>query len=170
MNRLNEKYNASDKEIWVTEQGATTSLVTERQQAQYVPRAYGVEKSYGVDKAIWYDFMDDGTDPNLSENNFGFVRNEKSTMGAYTPKAAYVTYAAMTRMLTGARYISGGITADKIYNYKFKAENGDNIMMLWSLVPQEIKINTKSDIEVTDVVGKTVRMTPVHDSIYLTRF
>lgn len=163
--QMHTKYNVAGKEIWVTEQGATTTQVSELVQAQYVPRAYAIQKSYGVNKSIWYDFMNDGVDKEYTEDNFGFVHNLADALGAYTPKPAYVAYAVMTRLLTNASFVSGGLESNGIYLYKFDNDKGERINMIWSNADRSVDVTTNTALEVTGLMGEKTTLNPVSGKV-----
>lgn len=79
-----------NKQIMVTEVGWPTysgsSGVTEANQATYINQVYQmiINGNYDyVPIACLYDFLDDGTDPNNAEDNFGLLRSDYSQKPAY---------------------------------------------------------------------------------------
>ena len=167
--QMHKTYNVSGKELWVTETGMQTTGAPERMQAQYIPRAYAIYKSRGIEKVIWYNFMNDGITPEIAEYNFGLIRNKKDPLGAFVPKSSYVAYAAMTRELTNAEYTSGSISEDGIYHYTFEEETGETVNLLWSTAENKnIAIKTGAPLNVTDVMGGKDVLTPVDGTVYLT--
>ena len=168
IDRIHGDHNVTGKKIWATEHGANTTETTEQRQAQYVPRSYAMLKSRGVEKAIWYNLMDDGADPADGAGTFGFIRNGNNALGAYVPKPSYVAYSVMTRLLTNSEYIGGtnGARANNyVYHHKFRDENGDTVNMIWyhrnnTTQSTAITINTTSPIEITDLMGHTSIHTP----------
>ena len=166
---MHKKYNVTGKRVWFTEQGSTVAEqdMTELIQAQYVPRAYVIGKEYGVEKAIYYDFMDDGIDEKEGEHNFGFIRNKAHKLGAYSPKASFVTYSAMTRQLTNTDYIGGEVSEEGIYLHKFLNENQKTVNVIWSLENKDINIATEQPLEVVNVVGGSRTISPENGRISL---
>jgi hypothetical protein len=77
-----------------------------------------------VQHIFWYDFRDDGTDPNNVENNYGLVKNDWKT-----PKFSYTAYQQMTLRL-------GGATPQDSFNsgagiaYRFD-RNGTVVDVVW---------------------------------------
>lgn len=57
---------------------------TEEEQAQYAARQALAHLAYDVDLNIWYDWRNDGDDPNEIEFNFGLVRRDLAPKPAYT--------------------------------------------------------------------------------------
>ena len=64
-------------------------------QAAFIARQQLANLLNNVPISIWYDWMNDGTDPAYNENNFGVVNND------LTPKPAYVAVQTLTRQLSG---------------------------------------------------------------------
>lgn len=94
--------------------------------------------------SIWYDWLDDGTDQTLGENNFGTVHNHYNNASLpRTPKLAY--YAART--LTGlahdlpvkARYPAMNITSsgtqndNDTYALSFDKGNDEEVIAVWKV-------------------------------------
>ncbi len=71
------------------------SRLSERQQAQYLARMFLVNLSQGVPVSIWYDWKNDGTNPDEREHNFGTVGHD------LRPKAAYLAVKALSSIFTG---------------------------------------------------------------------
>jgi hypothetical protein len=59
---------------------------------------YLINLSQGIPISIWYDWIDDGTDPTDSEDNYGTVTTN------YTPKPAYQEMQLLTSNLQGLSY------------------------------------------------------------------
>jgi polysaccharide biosynthesis protein PslG len=66
-------------------------------QAFYLVRMMVLNAASGVPISIWYDWRDDGDDPNDAENRFGLVRRDRS------PKRAYVALKTLTAQLGDAQ-------------------------------------------------------------------
>jgi hypothetical protein len=68
-------------------------------QAQFAVRQQLVNLLHNVPLSIWYDWKNDGNDPNEREHNFGTV------MPDLTPKPAYTAIQTLTRELAGYRIV-----------------------------------------------------------------
>jgi hypothetical protein len=66
-------------------------------QAAFAVRQQLANLLAGVPLSIWYDWKNDGPDPNEREHNFGVVANDLK------PKPAYIAIQTMTRELNGFR-------------------------------------------------------------------
>ncbi|HOX40116.1 MAG TPA: cellulase family glycosylhydrolase [Candidatus Brocadiia bacterium] len=64
-------------------------------QGKYLPRQWLTNLSAGIPISIWYDWHDDGPDPNEREHNFGTVRLD------YAQKHAYDAMCVLIRELWG---------------------------------------------------------------------
>ncbi len=87
--------------MWFTEMGTPTrSFMTKERAAEYLVLLYVKALSLpNIGTCFWYDLVDDGTDPNDSEQNFGLLHAD------YTPKQGYVAYAVLVRMLGNAVFM-----------------------------------------------------------------
>lgn len=171
LKELIQQYNGgSTIPIWITEMGYTTGgtkAVDEKTQAAYLVRMHVLSLAEGVEKFFWYDFMDDGIDKTKIEDNFGIIRNKDDALGAYTPKPAYVAYAAMARQLTSAVFEEKEEIVAELHSYKFKKDD-ETIRALWSDEPKIVTIKTDEPVIVTDLVGKAKTHKPKDGKIYLT--
>jgi len=75
----------------------TTKGISLDTQAAYIVRQQLSNLSSGIPVSIWYDWKNDGNDPNNSEHNFGMVDANLK------PKPAYLAVQTMTRELSGFR-------------------------------------------------------------------
>jgi len=93
---------ASGKPLWITEFGYPTSAgaagVDEEMQADYSVRAFLLARTTPeVERVFWYDFQNDGEDPDEPEFNFGLVRTDR------TPKPAYLAFRTMASLVRDLR-------------------------------------------------------------------
>lgn len=177
LDQLIRKYNkGNSKPIWASELGWPTQLdsrgISEEVQASYIVRANAQSLASGIDKIFWYDFMNDGLDPNYNEHNFGIVRHADSALGKYAPKPAYTAFAMMTRELEGLSF-TGKDPVDKgLYSYRFQDDKGkekDTVRVMWSEETKQVALNTRSSLTVTDIMGVQTELKPDADGkVYLT--
>lgn len=69
--------------------------LSEQKQAEYLARMFLTNLHLGIDVSIWYDWKDDGTNPNEREHQFGAVRHDCN------PKAAYLAAKVLASTLAG---------------------------------------------------------------------
>ena len=130
------KYAPAGKYIPIVsgEWGYTRNDVSEATQAKYLVRENLIDTMLGVPLTVWYDWKDDGTDPNDREHAFG-ITGATFTAGANpvrTPHLAY--YAARTMNLRlGAYTYQGRVTTAQATDYVLKYSNGaSNIFVAWT--------------------------------------
>lgn len=168
-----KKLIGDDVKIWVTETGMNTAKngyknVTEEEQAMYLPRTHFGFLAEGVEKILWYDLLNDGTDltGNIAhEDNFGLLHAKNSPFGIYAPKPAYVAYGVMTRMLDGKKFVSVDNAGDE-YCYVF-SDDKNKVSAVYSRTSGEVTVNTKSSVTVTDLMGTKKVYTPENGSVKL---
>jgi hypothetical protein len=175
LQELIKKYNnGQTKPIWISEIGWPTGegsrMVGENVQADYVVRSNVEALAAGVQKLIWYDFMNDGMDPHNVEHNFGIVRNVNDPMGKYAPKPAYVAYGTMARQIADKPFLKKETVIDGIYSYVF-GNNSEATRVLWTVSdkPKQVKIKTGLPLTVTDIMGEQKILNPAQDgNVYVT--
>jgi len=69
--------------------------ISDEQQAQYLVRMFLINLYQDIPVSIWYDWKDDGVDPNEREHHFGTVTNDLN------PKKAYLAMKALADKLNG---------------------------------------------------------------------
>jgi len=105
-----------------------TKGVSIETQAAYLVRQQMANLLSGVPISIWYDWKNDGPDPNEREHNFGTVTQDLQ------PKPAYVAAQTMTRQLTGFR-LERRIEADSENDWVLLWRNnrGQRKLAAWTL-------------------------------------
>lgn len=100
-----------DMPIVCSEWGYTTVWkgITDDLQGQYLEREFLVNLSLDIPLSIYYDWHDDGTDPNSVEHHYGTVYND------YRPKPAYQAMQRLTKALRGLRFHKRLPSADGDY-------------------------------------------------------
>ena len=69
--------------------------LSNEQQAQYLVREFLINLHQRIPVSIWYDWKNDGTDPDEREHNFGTVTHD------LTPKTAYLASRTLSSTLAG---------------------------------------------------------------------
>ncbi len=77
------------------EWGYTTTDISRELQGKFLPRQWLSNLSYGIPVSIWYDWHDDGKDPEEREHNFGTVTWD------YKMKPSYIAMRALISELDG---------------------------------------------------------------------
>jgi hypothetical protein len=103
------------------------SRLTEQQQANYLVRMFLINSYQNIPVSIWYDWKNDGTDPNEREHNFGTVKHDLN------PKAAYIAAKVLSSTLAGYS-ISDRFDVGNENDFAFMLKNGDKeAVAFWTL-------------------------------------
>jgi len=117
--------------FYVTEMGWPTHVTkggTDPQlSASYLARLYLLARTSPSFAGLWwYDFQDDGWNPQYNEDNFGLVRPD------LTPKPSYHVLADISPLVAGGRFIDHLTTSDEnLWVLRFKTGEAD-CWALWS--------------------------------------
>ena len=118
------------------------SHLTEQQQADYLVRMFLINAYQNIPVSIWYDWKNDGTDPNEREHQFGTVKHDLN------PKAAYLAAKVLSSTLTGYS-IKERFDLGNENDFAFKLSNGDlDAVAFWTLGPRH---NVTLPIDPTEV-------------------
>lgn len=79
----------------------------EQRQGKYLPRQWLTNLAEGIPVSIWYDWHDDGPDPNEPEHHFGMTAfpYHEGRDPVYDPKPAYLAAQALNHVLSGYRFV-----------------------------------------------------------------
>jgi hypothetical protein len=152
----------------LSETGFTTFTFTEKEQADNLPRRIVTALANGIRKIGIYNLQNKSTTHD-SEGEFGLIRNQDDTLGAYTPKPAFVTYAALTRQLSGAAFVEEEqVSPGLIYSYKFKKDQ-EEVRVMYSLSGTGVELYPLTgSLEVVDIMGNSQTYNPVNGVVSLT--
>ena len=118
------------------------SRLTEQQQADYLVRMFLINSYQNIPVSIWYDWKNDGTNPNEREHQFGTVKHDMN------PKAAYLAVKVLSSTLAGYS-INEKIDLGNEKDFAFKLTNGNReAVAFWTLGPRH---NVTLPIEPTEV-------------------
>jgi len=118
------------------------SRLTEQKQADYLVRMFLTNSYQKIPISIWYDWKNDGTDPNEREHQFGTVKHDMS------PKAAYLAAKVLSSTLVGYS-IQQKIDLGNENDFAFKLTNGNReAIAFWTLGP---KHNVTLPLDPTEV-------------------
>ena len=118
------------------------SRLTEQQQAEYMVRMFLINSYQNAPVSIWYDWKNDGTDPNESEHQFGTVKHDLN------PKAAYLAAKVLSSTLKGYS-IEQKLDLGNENDFAFMLTNGNRqAVAFWTLGP---KHNVTLPIDPTEV-------------------
>lgn len=99
------------------------------QQADYLVRMLVVNLSQNVPISIWYDWKDDGVNPDNGEYNFGMRSNDVTK-----PKPAYFAMKTFNKLLSKGYKFKKRINTgnDNDYLLNFEDEKGNLINVYWT--------------------------------------
>lgn len=127
-------------------------------QAAFIARQQLANLYYGVPLSIWYDWKNDGTDPNYNEHNFGTVSNNLA------PKPAYWAVQTLTRQLSGYR-VARRLDAGHPEAWVLLCVNaaGDQKLAAWTTgqprpATLELRGLAAEDVAAVDVTGQPVAL------------
>jgi len=102
------------------------SRLSELQQARYLARMFLINLYQNVPVSIWYDWKNDGPDPNEREHNFGTMARDLK------PKQAYLAAGTLSATLAGYS-IKERIDTGGENDFVFKLSSGKNqALALWT--------------------------------------
>jgi|SRR5882672_76225 len=80
--------------------------LSEEKQGQLLARSWLTNVANQISLSIWYDWRDDGLDPNEAEHHFGMVSNlyHEGREPVYDPKPAYLAAKTLTAFFNGYRF------------------------------------------------------------------
>lgn len=110
LRHLIEKYAPEGKEIPIlsAEWGYSSAWnrFNDEIQGKMLPREWMINLACGIPISIWYDWKDDGKDPEEPEHHFGTVNHDhhKDRDPVYDPKPAYIAARTFTETFRGFRY------------------------------------------------------------------
>ena len=108
-------------------------------QAAYLVRQQLVNVLAGVPISIWYDWKNDGPDPNEGEDNFGTVTHDLQ------PKPAYTALKTFTRELNGFRVERRLPGSTNDYVLLLHNDRGESKLAVWTTTdPHEISLKMQA--------------------------
>ena len=109
-NVRNSKSNTQKQDIPIISSEWGYSAVwpgmTKEKQAQMLARSWLTNVSNNISLSIWYDWRDDGLDPNEGEHHFGIVSHSyyEGREPVYDAKPAYLAAKTLTSFFNGYRF------------------------------------------------------------------
>ena len=164
--------------IWLSEHGWTTTTggTTEQQQAAYIVRSAALLEAAGIERVVFYELIDSGSDPAEQEHNFGIARRPADGGTALTPKPAYPALAVFNR-LTAGRHLTALQRLDGAVVAEYTDAAGDVLRMLWATGDAvTFAADTASQARITKGDGRSwraradgrIELTVGADPVYLT--
>jgi hypothetical protein len=160
--KVMEKFGAP-KPIWITEICYNTQIhpygVPETRQADLTVRFYVLAiASSHIEKVFWWTLRDTGTRQFDQADMVGLLRNDLS------PKYAFYSYAFMTRMLEGKKWLRNDSFGPDVFAVVFTDKAGDeDIVVAWTTEPYAyIRVGNQKGLTIHDIYG-TRRFVHFHE-------
>jgi hypothetical protein len=159
---LISKYNSGRKAIISSEWGYSSawSRMNEQRQAVMLAREFLTNLANGISLSIWYDWRDDGADPNEAEDHFGLVPHEyRGGQNVYGPKPAYVAATTLTSSLAGYRFesrVPTGSPNDYVLAFR---KDGEQRLVVWTTSAGATRITlpvTNGRWSITGLTGESL--------------
>lgn len=172
--------NGRSKPLIVSEVGLTNTTVTpplgnvsrvlnEDQAAGGLVQIFVTLKSLpAVEQTVWYDAVDDGTNPEETEANFGLFRQPAKDVTAFQPKVGAAAMATTVRQLDGFHFTSVTRVGGDVTAYTFTNDAGEVRRVLWknqpyastdtSTTPVPIETSAGHQTTVLSTTGKTLAL------------
>jgi hypothetical protein len=141
---LRKYHDGNDVPFYVTEMGWPTHVTKHgtdpELSASYLARLYLLARTSPSFKGLWwYDFQDDGWNPEYNEDNFGLVRPD------LTPKPAYYVMKDVSPVVTYGQYLGRQPTSDEnLWILRFKVGQED-FWALWSADDRDRQVVLQTD-------------------------
>jgi len=141
---LRKYIEGKDVPFYVTEMGWPTHVTRggadPQLSASYLARLYLLARTSPSFKGIWwYDFQDDGWNPQYNEDNFGLVRPD------LTPKPSYDVIADVAPVVEKGRFVDRLTTSDpNLWVLQFKTGSED-CWALWSADDTDRQVILQTD-------------------------
>lgn len=118
-------------------------------QAAYIVRMQLSNLLYGIPFSIWYDWKNDGPDPEEHEHNFGTVTNDLN------PKPAYTAIKTLNEQLKDFTFLRrADVKKSNDFVLLFKDDKGNSKIAAWTTeVPHSIVLE-EAEIKVSDHTGR----------------
>jgi hypothetical protein len=150
---LRKYHDGKDVPFYVTEMGWPTHVTKHgtdpELSASYLARLYLLARtSPSFEGLWWYDFQDDGWNPQYNEDNFGLVRPD------LTPKPAYYVLKDISPVVTSGQYLGRQSTSDEnLWILRFKV-GPEDFWALWSADDRDRQVILQTDSPERPVIVK----------------
>lgn len=118
-------------------------------QAAYIVRMQLFNLLYGIPFSIWYDWKNDGPDPEEHEHNFGTVTNDLK------PKPAYIAIKTLNEQLKYFTFLRrADVKKSNDFVLLFKDDKGNTKIAAWTTeVPHSIVLE-EAEIKISGQTGR----------------
>lgn len=147
---------SQQKPIWVTEFGVDEGRV---ESAVDLAQTVVMMLSAGVERIYYYLAQDDGNFPTR-----GLMADSGDN---HRPHQSLVTYSTLIHQLSGAIANGRFATLPSTYAMRFQ-RGGEQVTALWSNFPVAVRLASASTLQVANVVGRKISLSPIGGFVTLT--
>jgi hypothetical protein len=116
-----------------------SSRLSDQKQGQYLARMFLINLRQNVPISIWYDWKNDGPDPNEREHNFGTMTRDLK------PKEAYIAAKTLSTILAGFSFERClYLSPDKDFGCLLKKDNIEAIALWTTDKEHELTLSIKT--------------------------
>ena len=124
----NRRSDGKALELWVTETGWSDAVMPEELQAAYLARAMFLFRRHAQGVPVFfYDFQNDGTEPNNKEHRFGLIRWD------YSPKPSFQAVAVASSFLANRPFTDALLDGDECRIYGYGADGRADFYAAWNV-------------------------------------
>lgn len=146
--------------------GNVARVQSENQAAAGLVRIFATLRSIpSVSQVVWYDGVDDGTNPDDGEDNFGLFRQPSSQVGAFEPKPAAASMYRVIRELAGSEWVSTSTQSDNLEVNTFKRADGTLVRVIFERQPFDDNGTSSKTARVTIAKGSSARVLSMTGSL-----
>lgn len=163
LNKLLRITGVGERPIWFTEWGWPSHRgqrgMSDRQQGQYIARAYITALQAGLQRGFWYEFQERAEADEVNEDAFGMVEYNLK------PKPAYHSYRTLVKARPPGSTIIGQPAKDGLIYYPaWKRPDGTTVHAVWVVwnrwaKPRMTPVRFKGELkESFDYLGKPMKL------------
>ena len=155
------QYGVEQPKLWITEIGWPTPKKHPAKDAELFQAAMVVRSAVPllaldvVEKFIWYDLKNDGTDRVDQEHNFGLIRHDRLGLQV---KPAFIAFSVMSGNTSGRNIAKDErLSQDGVYAYRLSKEGEPDRLVLW-IAEGERQIMVPAITSATNMFGTPLRL------------
>lgn len=157
-------YGGGEKPIWISEIGSpsTPASGTVADQARFLVRVAGASLGAGAQRFVWYDLINDSTDPSDHEGNFGLFYRSTDGVAAYPPKPAAFAYGLLIDQLRGKAAVTASSPLDPAVRSFDFGTGSSRLTLAWGLHGDvQVRVPASTAITVVAMDGSKTVIDPV---------
>jgi hypothetical protein len=154
--KKNASLDGKPRQHWLTEFGWDTKagpVVSPREQAAYLSRAYMMLAAAGTEKGFWFFDLDSPKATNFFDGTGLFTHDS-------LPKLAFASFAGMTQILPKPEYLGTINAGDRTWGYLFR-NDGKLVASLWTLKDEKGPVVNFGNAKVYDYLANPLAKSTV---------